>query len=363
MSQKKINIIFAVAFTIISILLVSSILVISDLRGSLNSSDGSITNNTSFKISDDTTKVFKKVNESVVTVAIFQNNKIVGNGSGSIIEFKNNKALIITNNHVVNSGNANDIRVLFHDKSEVKAKVIGSDPISDLALLEVKIDFKVNPIAIGDSDKLQEGETVIAIGSPLDIEFKGTVTRGIISGVNRVLDTDTNGDGVADHAMMVIQTDTTINPGNSGGPLINMAGQMIGINTSKISMENFEGMGFAIPSNEAKKIINQLKENGEVKRPKLGISYQALSLMPEYARNQFKIPSTLNEGIFIVEVSKSSAASKAGLKNNDVIFKVNNKNITSISVFTSELFLSKKGDTLKLNIYRDGKEKTVNVVL
>lgn len=362
MSQKKINLIYGIGIVVLAILFIANLIVLTNY-GSSGTNNDLISKNASITISDDTTEVFKKVNESVVTVALYSNNKIVGNGSGSIIDFKNNKALIITNNHVVNSGNTDDIRILFHDKQEVKAKIVGSDSISDLALLEVKLDFNVKPILIGDSNKLQEGETVIAIGSPLDVEFKGTVTKGIISGVNRVLETDTNGDGVIDNAMLVLQTDTTINPGNSGGPLINMAGQMIGINTSKISMENFEGMGFAIPSNEATKIINQLKENGEVKRPKLGISYQALSIIPDYARQQYNIPTSISEGVFVVDVSKNTPAYKAGLKSNDIIFKVNKMNITSISVFTSELFSSKEGDTLILNVLRNGKEIVVKVTL
>ncbi len=363
MKQKTFNTIVIIILSILTIFFIVNMVMISDVRSSLKNNGSSITNQSSIEISDDTTKVFKKVNESVVTVALYNNNRIISNGSGSIIEYKNNKAMIVTNNHVVSSSHNNDIRVIFHDKKEVSAKIVGKDPISDLALLECKIDFKVTPIQIGDSDALQEGETVIAIGSPLDIEFKGTVTRGIISGVNRTLETDTNGDGVPDHAMQVLQTDTTINPGNSGGPLINMAGQMIGINTSKISMESFEGMGFAIPSNEAMNILKQLQEKGEVKRPTLGISYQAVSVIPEYARERFNIPSNLNEGIYIVEVVNGSVAHKAGLKADDIIFNIDGDNITSLSVFTSKLFSSKKGDVLKLKIYRDGKEKNINVTL
>lgn len=362
MNQKKFNTIVVVILIFLTVLLIFNLISINNINSSLNNGTNT-TNKSSLEISDDTTKVFKKVNQSVVTVALYSNNEIIGNGSGSIIEVKNNKAMILTNNHVVSSSKNTEIRVIFHDKKEISAKVVGKDSISDLALLECQTNMKLTPIEIGDSDALQEGETVIAIGSPLDIEFKGTVTRGIISGVNRTLETDTNGDGVADYAMQVIQTDTTINPGNSGGPLINMAGQMVGINTSKISMESFEGMGFAIPVNDAMNIIEQLQENGEIERPKLGISYQAVSVFPDEVRLRYNIPDNLNEGIYIIEVDNGSAAAKAGLKPDDIIFNVNGKDISSLSVFTSALFSSKKGDVLKLKIYRDNKEKSINVSL
>ncbi|MDH6603059.1 serine protease Do [Bacilli bacterium PM5-9] len=352
-----------VSLIVMVLLFIVNLIMILQIKNDDDSFSNSNNQASSIKISDDTTKVVKKVNDSVVTVALYQGDELIGNGSGSIISYKNNKAKIVTNNHVVDVESNITIKIIFSNKKEVKAKILGKDAISDLALLEVTTNFKVTPIEIGDSDKLQAGESVIAIGSPLDTEFSGTVTKGIISGVNRTIETDTNGDNIPDYAMQALQTDTTINPGNSGGPLINMAGQMVGINTSKISQTGFEGMGFSIPSNEAVTILKQLEKNGKVDRPTLGISYQAVSAIPEYAYDRFNIPSNIEEGLYIVEIVKNSAAAKAGLKADDIIFEVEGEKITSTSIFTSKLYSKKNGDKLKLKIYRDGKEKTITVTL
>lgn len=362
MKDKK-NIIIIGLLAIILILFVVNTVMINQIKNDSENSTTAKTQQSSVKISDDTTKVVGDVSDSVVTVALYQNNELVGNGSGSIINYSNNKAKIVTNNHVVDQDKNIEIKVIFSNKKERTAKILGKDSISDLALLEVNVDFKVEPIALGNSDQLQAGESVIAIGSPLDIEFTGTVTKGIISGLNRSIETDTNGDNVADYVMQVLQTDTSINPGNSGGPLINMAGQMIGINTSKISIEGFEGMGFAIPINEAKSILEQLEKNGKVERPTLGISYQAVSNIPEDAYSQYNIPKDLTEGIYIVEVKNGSSAAKAGLKADDIIYEVNGAEIKATSSFTSKLYSSKKGDVLKLGVYRNGKKITINVTL
>ena len=366
MSKHKDKIII-ISIIVLALLFITNLVMINELKNERQQT--TIPSQTSsLKISDDTTKVVEKVYDSVVTVALFHEGELVGNGSGSIISYTNGKAKIgkakiVTNNHVVDNDENLDIKIIFSNKKEVKAKILGKDSVSDLALLEASVNFEVTPIAIGDSDKLQAGESVIAIGSPLDIEFTGTVTRGIISGLNRTIETDTNNDGIADYAMQVLQTDTTINPGNSGGPLINMAGQMIGINTSKISLSGFEGMGFAIPSNEAMGILKELEKSGEIERPTLGISYQNVSTIPEYAFDRFNIPESLSEGLYIIEVMDKSAAAKAGLKADDIIYLVEGEEITSTVIFTSHLFSKKSGDTLELGIYRNGKQMTVKVIL
>ncbi|MDR3215007.1 MAG: trypsin-like peptidase domain-containing protein [Bacilli bacterium] len=349
---------------IITLGLVIKLYVDSNNRISNTNNNNSINSlKTSVTVNDDTTKVVKKVQDSVVSVGLYQNKDFVGIGSGSIVGYKDNYAYILTNNHVVDFDNKYDIKVIFNNKKEYKSEIVGKDAISDLALLKVKVDFKVNVIEIGNSDNLQTGESVIAIGSPFDISFSGTVTKGIISGLNRIIDTDTNGDNIADYATPVIQTDTTINPGNSGGPLINMAGQMVGVNTSKISESGFENMGFAIPSNDAMDIVEQLIAKGKISRPQLGISYYAISTLKNQNVNPIQIPSNIKEGLYIIEVNKNGAAAKAGLKNQDIIYGINNKDLTSTIDFTSILYKSKTGDTLKLNVYRNGKNITINVSL
>lgn len=341
-------------------LVVLFILLVANLFYSLQNDNSSITQqnsqNASIEISDDTTKVVKKVNDSVVTIALYQGDQLVGNGSGSVISKNKNKVKIVTNNHVVDQNEGIIIKVIFSNKKEVAAKVLGKDAVSDLALLEANVNFNVKPIDMGDSDKLQVGESVIAIGSPLDIAFTGTVTKGIISGLNRTIEDDKT-------LMQFIQTDTSINPGNSGGPLINMAGQMIAINTSKINMTGYEGMGFAIPINEAKNILAQLEKSGSIDRPKLGIAYQPLSNIPEETLQQMNLPNDVRQGLYVAEVNKGSSAANAGIKPEDIIYSVNGEIINSPSVLTSILYSSKKGDQLKLGVYRDGKKQEIIVTL
>lgn len=356
--RKGEKVVFYILFGVLFLLLILNIFYTATLHNITSGSDGASNNanQAAIEISDDTTKVVKSVNDSVVTVALYQGDRLIGNGSGSIYNYANNKAKIITNNHVVDSDGDISIKVIFSNKKEVDATIIGKDAVSDLALLETKVDFKPTPIKLGDSSKLQVGESVIAIGSPLDIQFTGTVTKGIISGLNRMIDSNNT-------TMEFIQTDTSINPGNSGGPLINMAGQMIGINTSKISMTGYEGMGFSIPINEALSIIEKLEKDGKIERPVLGISYQPVSTLLEYSQGQVDIPKGLDEGLYVVSVNAGSAAAKAGIKADDIIYSVNDKEITKTSVFSSVLYASKKGDVLKLGIYRNGEKITINVTL
>lgn len=312
-------------------------------------------------IDDDTSELYKKVKDSVVTIQITDvSGRTLSIGSGSIIKNDNGTINILTNNHVVDNSSG-IINVIFSNGSSVEATIIGKDNVSDLALLKAEVDFEVTPIELGDSDLLQQGESVIAIGSPLDLAFSGTVTKGIISGLNRNIESDTNGDGINDYNMQVIQTDTTINPGNSGGPLINMDGQLIGINTSKINLSGFEGMGFSIPINEALLIIEQLNENGHVDRPKLGISYSPTNMLNDYTRSELGLND--NNGLYVNEVLKGGSAEKAGLKDGDVIIKVNGSDIESISDFTSILYRSRSGDSLQLVVLRDGNELDIDVKL
>lgn len=351
-------------FLYIIIFILSLLTVTNTILLTQNNSNSPMNNTktSSIKVEDETTKVVQKVSKSVVTVALERNNQIIGNGSGSIISYQNGEACIVTNNHVVSEPRTK-IKVIFANNKTAYAEIIGKDNISDIAVLRTKINFKVEPIKFGDSDVLQQGESVIAIGSPLDVEFTGTVTKGVVSGLNRSIPADTNNDGQADYNMKVLQTDTTINPGNSGGPLINMAGQLIGINTSKLNVEGFEGMGFSIPSNEAKHIIQQLERKGSVSRPSLGISYRPLSSIPMEMYPELHIKSSEKDGLYIVEVKPGSSAARAGLKSDDVIAKVNNIAISAPSIFTSKLYESRKGDILNLIVKRSGKQVKITVHL
>jgi len=363
MNQSK-NKAIPLLLVLVIILFLINTFMIMQMRHNTNTTQIGGSMQTSIQISNDATEVVQRVKDSVVTVALSRNGQIIGNGSGSIISSDAGETVVLTNNHVVDQGAGIDIYVYFNNGEQIQATVLGKDPIADLAIIQVRTNFDVTPIAIGDSDVLQQGEPVIAIGSPLDLAFSGTVTQGVVSGLNRTIETDTNGDGVPDYNMNVIQTDTTINPGNSGGPLINMAGQLVGVNTSKISMEGFEGMGFSIPSNEAIAIVEQLKSHGSVQRPVLGIRYFSVASIPAQSREQYGITQDIPSGsLYVAEVVPNSAADRAGLRAEDIITQVNGKDITTTAVFTSVLFSSRVGDNMELTVLRNGQLMSINVTL
>lgn len=287
-------------------------------------------------------------------------------GSGVIYKLEGNTAYIVTNNHVVEKQDG--LEVLLKDGSRVKATLVGTDSYTDLAVLKVESDKVANikPAAFGDSDNLKVGEPAIALGSPLGSQYANSVTSGIISSLNRqVVNKNDEGQTVNINA---IQTDAAINPGNSGGPLVNMAGQVIGINSSKIvqteSNVSVEGIGFAIPSNDVVNVINQLEKDGKVVRPALGISMVNLSdLSTEQVSEIVKVPSSVTQGVVINTVQSSTPADQAGLKKYDVITKVDDTEVSTGVELQSELYKHKVGDTVKITYYRKDKKETVSVKL
>jgi len=266
--------------------------------------------------------------------------KARGSGSGVIID---QRGYILTNNHVVSG--ADKIMVKLSDGREFKAKIIGTDTKTDLAL--IKIDAKDLPIAtLGDSDKIEVGEWVIAIGNPFGLEH--TVTVGVVSAKSRSgLGTGTYED--------FIQTDTSINPGNSGGPLVNINGEVIGINTMIIGMGT--GIGFAIPINMAKNIIEDLIKHGKVTRPWVGIGIQDLS--PEL-RKHFKVGE--EEGAIINQIYENSPAEKAGLKIGDVIQEVDGENVKDAQSLIKEILKKRIGQKVRLGIVREGRFIYIDVI-
>jgi serine protease Do len=266
----------------------------------------------------------------------------VGLGSGFVVE---SNGYIITNYHVVSD--SNDVTVKFASGSEYKAKVIGRDQATDLAVVKIKAD-NLPVLAFGDSDKIQVGEWVIAIGNPFGLS--STVTVGVISAKGR------SGIGIEDYEDF-IQTDASINMGNSGGPLIDTSGQVVGINTAIVSGSGGSvGIGFAIPSNIAKVIYEQLKTSGHVTRGYMGVLIQPLT--PKLAK-QFNIKS--GKGILISDVMKKSPAQDAGLKTGDIIIRINDKDANDIADFRNYVAMQKPGAEAKLIIVRNGEEKTIPV--
>lgn len=283
--------------------------------------------------------IAKKVSPSIVAIRIKKNVRDFfgftyqseGTGSGIIIDGEGH---IATNNHVVEG--SNDLIVVLQDGRELPAKVVGRDAQTDLAV--IKVEEKGLPYAeLGDSSTLEVGELAVAIGSPMGIDYAGSVTAGIISGLNRKI-------YVGDRNMTLIQTDAAINPGNSGGALVNSEGKVIGINTIKLVESQVEGMGFAIPINEAKPIIQQLIENKKVSRPYMGITG---STIDEKTAKQYNVP----QGVLVREVVPGSGADKAGIVRGDIITKIDDKKIDTIDQLVELIRSHKVGDILKVEIY------------
>ncbi len=269
-----------------------------------------------------------------------------GSGSGIIIT---SDGYIATNNHVVEG--AKSVSVILNTGEEYEAKIVGRDPKTDLAVIKVEAtDLAV--ATLGDSAKCQVGELAVAIGNPLGQELAGTVTVGVISAVNRTIQTSDDGT-----TMSLLQTDAAINPGNSGGALVNAYGEIIGINSMKFSGENVEGIGFAIPMNSAKPIISDLISAGYVKgRPLIGISLREIS--PEIAAI-----NDLPAGLYVAEVAVGGAAEKAGIKAGDIITAVDGKIIETAKQVNEIRDTHKAGDTIKITVNRDGETKTFDVIL
>ncbi len=262
-------------------------------------------------------------------------------GSGFIIDKEGD---IVTNNHVVE--NADEIMVKLSNEKEIKAEIVGRDPNTDLALIHIKADGDLPYIKLGDSDALKVGEWVVAIGNPFGLDH--TVTAGIVSAKGRVI-----GSGPYDD---FIQTDASINPGNSGGPLINMQGEVIGINAAIIA--SGQGIGFAIPINIAKNIIKQLKESGEVTRGWLGVAIQSLDdSLAEY----YKIDK--GAGVLITEVFPGDPAAKAGIQANDIILKVDGVPVDKSRTVSKMIADKSVGKTARITILRDGHEKDFVVTI
>ena len=291
--------------------------------------------------------------------------KPASSGSGVIYKKSGNIAYVVTNNHVVNG--AKKLSVILSDGTNVNAEVVGTDVWTDLAVLKISGDNVTATMDFADSDKIAVGETAFAIGSPLDVNLSNTVTKGIVSAVNRQIPMDVDGDGKNDWNQTVIQTDAAINPGNSGGALINNEGKLIGINESKIAKAtanvSAEGIGFGIPSNEVKLITEQLEQSGKVIRPALGVQLVSVNTV-----DSDTLKSQLNfegkQGVVVRFVEDGTPAAQAGIEKYDIITKLNGEDVKDVAAVRKYLFEKTKiGDTVKVTYYRNGKENITSVVV
>lgn len=359
---------------------------------SLNtSSTATKVDNTAYKVTSDTTKAISKVSDAVVSVINYQkapesgssiddlfgdrDNKTkkddakeqpAAEGSGVIYKKDGDTAYVVTNNHVVDG--ASSLEILLANGNKVKGTLVGKDAYSDLAVIKMAAKDVSKVATFGDSTKLTVGEPAIAIGSPLGSQYANSATEGIISSLSRqVIMKNESNETVNINAL---QTDAAINPGNSGGALVNVEGQVIGINSSKISATgasssdvSVEGMGFAIPSNDVVSIISKLEKDGEIKRPALGVQMLDLASISSQNQAQLKLPSAVTAGVVIAKVQDGLPAAAAGLKKYDVITKIGDTKVTSGTELQTALYKYNIGDSMKITYYRDGKENTATIKL
>lgn len=376
---------------------VAGTLLILNMAGiSINNVSSSSTKTTTSKVSysntNDTTKAVEKVTGAVVSVINYQSNSssndlymqmfggnldnntnngsdsdlsIASEGSGVIYKKDGNSAYVVTNNHVVDG--ASQIEIMLSDGTKVVGELVGTDTYSDIAVVKIASDKVTTVAEFADSDKVTVGETAIAIGSPLGTDYANSVTQGIVSSLSRTVTmTNDHGDTISTNA---IQTDAAINPGNSGGALINIEGQVIGINSSKISStsdsgsgNSVEGMGFAIPANDVVKIINQLEANGKVIRPALGITMANLSDLSTTIISRLNIPTSVTSGIVVASV-QSGMPAEGTLKKYDVITAIDDKDVSSTTDLQSVLYGHSIGDSIKVTFYRGTDKKTETIKL
>ncbi|MGC6553597.1 S1C family serine protease [Streptococcus sp. VTCC 12905] len=351
-------------------------------QGNSTSNQANTTSVSNVQNSNDTstTQAVEKVQDAVVSVINYQTQSsnslssifgniessdelaVAGEGSGVIYKKDGDTAYIVTNNHVISG--AEKIDILLASGEKLSGELVGADTYSDIAVIKIAAD-KVTTIAeFANSDTIKVGETAIAIGSPLGSVYANTVTQGIISSLSRTVTLQTeDGQTVSINA---IQTDAAINPGNSGGPLINIQGQVIGINSSKITSSSgvaVEGMGFAIPSNDVVQIINQLETNGKVTRPALGVQMVNLTDLSTSQLEKAGLANTdLTSGVLIVSTQPGLPAD-GKFEPYDVIIEIDGETIENKSDLQSELYKHQIGDTITVTYYRNNKKMTVDIKL
>ena len=298
------------------------------------------------------------------SASLFSDNYDAGTGSGVVYKVEDDRAYVVTNQHVIDG--ANQVEVILTNGDHVPAKIHGEDDLTDLAVLSIDAEYVDVVAQFGNSSDLIVGEPAIAIGNPLGTEFAGTVTKGIISGLNRSIDIDSNNDGIPDWSVDVIQTDAAINPGNSGGALVNSAGEVIGINSMKIATSTIEGIGFAIPIDEAAPIIEQLEANGSITRPFMGISaINFSSVPPQHIQKTLQLdPNEVVSGIVVAEVHPGSSADEAGLQVYDVVVEIDDQPIEDMMDLRQFLYRDTEiGETVTISYYREGELEKTDITL
>lgn len=296
------------------------------------------------------------VYDSVVVVQNYKNDKSNGIGSGFIY---NNDGYIMTNSHVIEG--ASNIKVMLMSGDAVDATIIGDDEYADIAVIKIDKKYVTKVATLGSSESINVGDTVFTIGSPISSEYYGTVTRGILSGKNRLVNVTVESSN--DWIMNVMQTDAAINPGNSGGPLCNANGDVIGINSMKLVQSQVEGMGFAIPIEDAISYANMIVKGEKIKRSYLGLRMVNVSSTYNFANEDIKIDSKVISGVAIIEILKDGPCNNTGLKKGDVITKIGDYKIKTVAELRYHLYKYKPNDKINIVVNRNGKVMSYKVAL
>lgn len=302
-----------------------------------------------------------KIYDSTVVIEGFKDSRLVSTGTGFIYKEKGDNFYIATNHHVISG--VDSVKVILSNSLEVDAKVIGSEAYSDIGVLSIKKNKDVKVAVIGDSTKLRVGDTLFAVGAPEGADYAGTVTKGILSGKDRLVAVALNGSEASDYYMKVIQTDVAINPGNSGGPLCNIDGEVIGITNMKLVDSSVEGIGFAIPIEDVLYYAAILETGKEIERPYLGISMLDINNDYYLWQNGINVPNGINSGVVVVQAVDNSPADKAGLEKGDIIIEMDGKSITSVAELRYELYKHKVGEKIDVKYVRNNKKYTTEVSL
>lgn len=300
-----------------------------------------------------------KIYDAVVMIENYQNTKMIGTGSGFVYKTDDQYGYIMTNQHVVADGNK-AIAVMSND-DEVEGEVMGGDPYLDLAVVRIPKEAVIQVAQIGSSQDANLGDTVFTVGAPLGYEYRGSVTKGTLSGKNRMVSVSVTSND--DWIMSVLQVDAAINPGNSGGPLLNVNGEVIGINSLKLVEDEIEGMGFAIPIEDAMQYIPKLEAGEKIERPLIGITMANVSDSYLLYQNGIRLDGSVDEGVVVISTSEGSGAARAGLKKGDVIIKIEDKEVSNAAYLKYELYKHNPGDKIEITYIRDGKVETTKINL
>ncbi len=302
-----------------------------------------------------------KIKDAVLEILCLENKEAKSNGTGFVYKMDEKYAYVLTNEHVIDE--EGELVLINSKDEEISGTVLGKDKYLDLAVIRIDKKYTNLVATIGSSEKMNIGDTVFTVGSPLGELYRGSVTAGVLSGKDRLVSTSLSDNNNADWVMKVLQVDASINPGNSGGPLLNINGEVVGICSLKLVKDNIEGMGFAIPIEFAMSHINELEKGITISWPSLGISMINVEDRVGLINNELTIPDNVKEGVVIKKVNPKTAAEKANLQVGDIITKINGEKVKNIAYLRYELYKHKVGESILISLIRNGKEKNIKVVL